>query len=397
MGLLACLTLVCGEVPLNPFTLVSVTIDNLKPRLDSGGVIIDAHDGTVQRFGDQGPFYMHAVQYGLCQEPPNYGCDQTADHCGFQPDHNITVYVTDDLSSGSWKFLGNALEVADRPPGTLFRPHAIFNPVTKLYVLYWNYVHPSGAYAGNAAATATTPAGPFTVQVDVMNTTRAGGGDYDVFVDDDGQCYILYSAGHVISIEKLTPDCLASTGETAQVIAANGTVYNEFPEYFVEAPTFFKRGSTYYAMYGHCCCYCYQGSGLFVYTSLAPMGPWKHQPGGPINIACENATDTEVPVLGWGAVPTPGQGCLYGGSTQVSVTRSQQNVVIQVPTTNNAILYLYTGDRWQQSPDGLKGHDPQFWAPLSFDASGNVLPLHWVDNFTMTVNVSGTTTAPVGL
>ena len=120
----------------------------------------------------------------------------------------ITVYVTDDISSGSWKFLGNALEVAvrtamakrpagcmglptmglrnrvaavhspclraqrclmhfaqDRPPGTLFRPHAIFNPVTKLYVLYWNYVHPSGAYAGNAAATATTPAGPFTVQV----------------------------------------------------------------------------------------------------------------------------------------------------------------------------------------------------------------------------------------
>jgi hypothetical protein len=53
----------------------------------------------------------------------------------------------------------------DRPPGTLFRPHAIYNPVTQLYVLYWNYVHPNGQYAGNAAATSPTPQGPFKLQV----------------------------------------------------------------------------------------------------------------------------------------------------------------------------------------------------------------------------------------
>ena len=47
----------------------------------------------------------------------------------------------------------------------------------------------------------------------------------------------------------------------------------------------------------------------------------------------------------WGGIPTPGQGCLYGDSTQVSVTKSQQNVVIQVPTASNDVLYLYTGDR----------------------------------------------------
>jgi hypothetical protein len=44
--------------------------------------------------------------------------------------------------------------------------------------------------------------------------------------------------------------------------------------------------------------------------------------------------------------------------------------------------------RWQQSPDGLKGHDPQYWYPLSFDADGNVLPLEWVDSFTMVVDVT---------
>ena len=30
-------------------------------------------------------------------------------------------------------------------------------------------------------------------------------------------------------------------------------------------------------------------------------------------------------------VPTPGQGCLYGGSTEVSATRAQQNFVLTVP------------------------------------------------------------------
>lgn len=52
-----------------------VTIDNLKPRLDIHGSIVDAHDGSVQQFEENGLYYMHAMQYGLCEEPPKYGCD----------------------------------------------------------------------------------------------------------------------------------------------------------------------------------------------------------------------------------------------------------------------------------------------------------------------------------
>ncbi len=36
-------------------------------------------------------------------------------------------------------------------------------------------------------------------------------------------------------------DCMHSTGITAVTIAANGTEYNEFPEYFVEAPAFVRE------------------------------------------------------------------------------------------------------------------------------------------------------------
>lgn len=54
---------------------VQVIINNLKPRLDVKGVIIDAHDGSIQQFEKNGFYYMHAMQYGLCEEPPKYGCD----------------------------------------------------------------------------------------------------------------------------------------------------------------------------------------------------------------------------------------------------------------------------------------------------------------------------------
>lgn len=104
-------------------------------------------------------------------------------------------------------------------------------------------------------------------------------------MDDDGSCYMIYGAAYYLSIEKLTAggdalcgcrdgfpwllacahvrarvcaglcecvthhhvcvkpclaDCLGSSGEVAAVIAANGTQYSVFPEYFVEAPTFVR-------------------------------------------------------------------------------------------------------------------------------------------------------------
>lgn len=69
------------------------------------------------------------------------------------------------------------------------------NPATGEYVLWWNYVHPNGTYAGFAAATAAdSPVGPFTQRVASVNITyqRADvqAGDFKLFVDpDDGAGY----------------------------------------------------------------------------------------------------------------------------------------------------------------------------------------------------------------
>jgi len=111
-----------------------------------------------------------------CSDPPKHGCGQTGPtrntSCGFKPNHNISIWRSPDLSSGSWAFVGQAVQCALTPDcGILYRPHLVFNPSTKLYSLFWNYVNKQGAYAGDAMATATHPSGPFTLATKLINTT----------------------------------------------------------------------------------------------------------------------------------------------------------------------------------------------------------------------------------
>ena len=50
-----------------------------------------------------------------------------------------------------------------------------------------------------------------------------------------------------------------------------------------------------------------------------------------------------------------------------------------------ATEFVWTGDRWQQAPDGVKGHEGQFWAPLRFAADGSLRDVAWLDSFDLVV------------
>jgi hypothetical protein len=474
----------------------TVTINNAAPRLDSTGAIMDAHDCSIRQLPN-GTYVMHTMEYGLCKAPTGMGCDQTPDRCGFRGTHNVTVWTSPDLTSGSWVSAGYAFALADRPAGLIFRPDAIFNPNTGLWVLWYNQ-----ASAGNTYVTSTSPSpfGPFTgfATTNVTDGTWSGG-DFHLFTSGT-QGYVVWTgmsggAGldHKIRISKLTPDFLSATGDEPYM----------FSEVFNEAPAVIQRNGVWYALFGHCCCFCEQGSGLFVHTASDPMGPWTRstspydavceppQPPPPSNpfcalkqefnavtvdLECEDgvidsvthaffgtptgdcpsyaagacddptfqayATATCVgqskctlasqgadPCLGTiksisavahcsappggvspdgypgnpgtrsgdtvavstsaGVTPTPGQGCLYGGSTDASVTRSQQAFIATLPDGSGGSTYLYIGDRWGQSPDGLKGHEPQYVFPLLFEANGTVAHLTWNDSVTFDVAVGG--------
>ena len=250
-----------------------VTISNIEPRLSTDGEIVNAHDGTVRWL--DGKWYMHAAQYGECADPPQHGCGTTGSNrtasCGFQPDHNVSIWSSPDLSSGSWRFEGQAVQCTEAPHcSILYRPHLVWNPNTKLYVLFWNFVNHNGGqpHKGNAAATASSPAGPFTIASPLVNTTYPSG-DFDVFVDKDGRGYMIYSDRHLNFIEQLTPDFLQGTGIGAEIVGGNTKFppLTAFPVDFVEAPVLFERRGIYYALFGHCCCFCYQGSGMFVFQA----------------------------------------------------------------------------------------------------------------------------------
>lgn len=262
----------------------------------------------------------------------------------------------------------------------------VFNPNTKKWILWWNQVAPNGTYLGYIAGVSDSISGPFVNLTTVTGLTASNStwhaGDFHLFVDDDGTGYAIYSADHYMFIDALSSDFLSGSGKPG---------VQQLGPYFVEAPVLFKRKGIYYALFDHCCCFCYQGSGVRVFSALHPLGPWTAQNGG-ADLACNPPPATSLALdytAGYGSgpvnpLPTPGQGCLYNNSMDVGTVRSQQSDLAIVDTPTGP-LYLWVGDRWQQSPDGEKGHDPQYLYPLVFDDAGVIQPIPFVDSFTMDV------------
>jgi len=369
----------------------TVSVRNDQPRLDSRGAIVDGHDLSLRALPN-GSYVMHTIEYGLCVAPASYGCDQTGDKCGFRDNHNVTVWLSDDLTSGSWRKVGNAFDLAARPPGLIYRPDAILNPTSGLWVLWYDWVLDGFGQDLYVTSTSPSPFGPFSGFA-VSNCTNATwqGGDFHIFIDPNSpgaaDGYVVWTGmssmpglDHKIRISKLTPDFLNVTDDEP---------YMFMDEQFNEAPAVFWHYELkkWYALFGHCCCFCEQGSGLFVYTADHPMGPWTHQaPLG--DIACQAPPAAYGAGGSAGGIPTPGQGCLYGGSTDVSVTRAQQDFLATLPDGAGGHTYLEIGSRWGQSPDGLKGHEPQYWTPLEFAADGTISHIVWQDEVSFDLDVA---------
>ncbi len=199
---------------------LTVTISNVDPGRDANGGILDAHDGSLEFF--DGQFYLYGTRY--------------ADSDGLSDSNRYVCYRSKDLVH--WEFAGELLK--DAPRRIYYRPYVKFNRLTHKYVLWYN------ADIRFGVATADRPAGPFTIQnPDVaVKYSSQGAGDFGLYVSEDGSGYIAYTAlnlsqmndggsanlaHHRISVERLAPDYLSSTGENSGFIAGN-----------VESPSLFK-------------------------------------------------------------------------------------------------------------------------------------------------------------
>jgi len=297
----------------------TVTIDNLEPRRDVAGEIIDAHDGCLQFFN--GRFYLYGTAYGKSDDY-------------FQTNHSYRVYSSPDL--GRWTYEGELLQA--QPTGVYYRPYVVYNPSTHKYVLWYNW-YPKLWKGQVGIAVSDTPVGPFTIVSTNVLRRREGSrsGDGSLFVDDDGQGYFIFSAiedGYAIRVLALTPDFLGLTGYASSILAKGG-----------EAPLLFRRNKTYYALCGPLCPACPEGSEVQVFTATSPLGPFK--PRANINRRPESGTPN---------IP------------------AQETWVAKIPTPDGSV-FIWIADRWRSSPDGLAGHDFQFWAPLEFNQDGDILPV----------------------
>lgn len=221
---------------------------------------------------------------------------------------------------------------------------------------------------------ADSAAGPFTfvgtTEPSAASMQHNGGkGDYALFVDSDNTGYIILTHGidgpghRDMYIFRLAPDFLS--------IESSSSVGPLPGPHLVEAPAFFRRGGTYYALLGGCTCMGLYGGGVAVLTAPHPLGPWS------------NVTSTLDP----GCPMTEQTTCFQMGPGQICnpVTQAQQNYVISVPLSNGSTAYVWTGDKWQQSPDLKFDEQPQTWLPLHFDAAGNIMQLKYVDRFELDI------------
>ena len=323
------------------------TVDNARPRVDGNGAPLDSHDaGPFQIKGEDGVFLLglsyghHPLQKTGCADGPGSG------KAGFRLDHNVSLRWAPSVASSVWTFKASLLP-ADRPSGIYWRPK-LLRTATNGYVLWVRraIVLPgftSGWHTWNTYMVLRSRSllGPYEI-VNENATVRypegsgGGGGDFALFQDDDKSCFIAYTGGEGIVVEKLDPTCTRSAGEpTSEPMHSD-----------CEAPALFKRATEYYLVFGQKCCFCDKGSGVHVYRGSSPRGPFKYQ--GQINR------------LGNGSAANPPR------------VNAQQAAVTLV----NGV-WMWIGDRWQHARDGTKGSDPQAWLPLEFESSGSIKQLQW--------------------
>jgi len=342
-----------------------VTFSNLLPRRSANGEIINAHDGTTRRYGPPGsPFYYHSVGYPHCNET---GAINGCNSCIYSGKNTLDVWASPDLSSGSWVKTQTVFPNASAglPACTYFRSQAVFNPATKKYVLWANAVGCAGGEY--VVAVSDAPGGPFSFSNFATPANLSSLGDFALLVDDDGAAYAV--ATHLV--HGAGPRDMIVFGLTADFTGFSGVRTDVLPgQKLVEAPAFFKRGDTYFILLGGCTCMGLYGGGVGVLTAPHPLGPWTNI-SGTLDPGCKMYAQTTCFQMGPGAVCNP-------------VTQAQQNFVMEVPLAGGGTAMVWTGDRWQQSPNKMYDEQPQTWLPLTFDGDA-IAPLEWVDAFSLDV------------
>lgn len=270
---------------------------------DDQGVHINAHGGGVLFHDDT--YYW-------------FGEHKVAGHAGNRAQVGVHVYSSKDLYN--WKDEGVALKVSDDPESEIVkgciieRPKVIYNAKTEKFVMWFHLELKGTGYraARSGIAVADQPCGPYKyirsirpnagtwpqnvtpaekdpasiartkkenedfsggptpkhAQFNILGSHYEGGQmarDMNLFVDDDGKGYHIYSSEHnsTLHISLLTDDYLDHAGSYTR----------NFPFRWMEAPALFKRKGKYYLIASGCTRWAPNAARSAVADSI--FGPWE--------------------------------------------------------------------------------------------------------------------------
>lgn len=225
-------------------------------RFDGAGDALDAHDGEIEEFG--GTYYLYGTSYGCgyvrLSQPTTPWCGarayQSTDLVHWQSDG----YLFDPLP---WQSRCNSLTLS------CYRPHVLHNPVTGNYVLW---VNSYDVGVGYHVFLSRSPTGPF-VETNLPTLGANGGGDFDLFQDDDGTAYIAFTLrgdNYNIGVQQLNAAYTSGTGAWSSLGMKS-----------VESPSLFKRAGRYFLTVSDPnCAYC-EGTGTAYLQASSPLGPWR--------------------------------------------------------------------------------------------------------------------------
>jgi len=294
---------------------------------DTGGAPIYSQGGGILKIGAK--YYWYGVKYA---EAVTYARAPGASTG--QPHFSaVTAYSSTDLVN--WTFEGDVLTPGGLgahfdPQAWLGRMGVVYNARTRKYVLLTQYS--SKATGGGVLfATSDSPAGPFTfarLQARIDNVASPTSGDQTVFIDDDGQPYLIFS----------------SNGDRRQLyvarLRASDFLAVEPATHIYSAPAGGREGN---AMFKH--------EGLYYFCSSDLHG-WN---------ASRSFYMTSPNITG----PYTPEKLIEG--TEADFSHVSQNGFFIPVHGSAATTVLYAGDRWSNFAGN--GHGYNIWTPLSFDGA----------------------------
>lgn len=257
-------------------------------------------------------------------------------------------------------------ECLDAGSAIIERPKLIYNEKTEMYVLWFHADGPTAesnsSYAAASAGVAVSesPYGPFRFidryrlntcpegQEDFYPQSKGMARDMNLFVDNDGTAYVIYS-----SEENLTLYISRLNDEYTYLdVAPEDAVYGRdfirlFPGAQREAPALFEKDGSYYLMTSGCTGWAPNQARYYRADSV--LGEW------------ENCGDPCV------------------GDEKRTTFDSQSTCIFQADEDT----YIYMGDRWNS--DDLK-NSRYIWLPVEFDETGG-MSLRYADEWELTGTV----------